>query len=312
MPDFVRAQKLLGYSFSDVSLLERALTHTSYANEHSERGHWDSNQRLEFLGDSVLGLVISTYMYANYPGMAEGELSRFRSNIVCEETLYEVASVFCLGEFMLFGRGEILTGGSRKISVLADCVESVIAAVYLDSGFESARRFVLDNLGFRKRIDSAGSCFAFSDHKSALQEFFHDPAVQIHVENTNRFFQFQGAAAYIFVFRGPEGKDFIGTDRFRRFIDPLFAQIYPAFHDRGLGSFPCFTELLLNKCDVRPSFVSQRLPLLSASVLFDRPWLRHPVRHLPSAVHDTRAGYRYRQHRNSEPEPASTVPGIRA
>ena len=186
MPDFVRAQKLLGYSFSDVSLLERALTHTSYANEHSERGHWDSNQRLEFLGDSVLGLVISTYMYANYPGMAEGELSRFRSNIVCEETLYEVASVFCLGEFMLFGRGEILTGGSRKISVLADCVESVIAAVYLDSGFESACRFVLDNLGFRKRIDTAGSGFAFSDHKSALQEFFHDPAVQIYYSITGR------------------------------------------------------------------------------------------------------------------------------
>lgn len=186
MPDLTRAQTLLGYNFNDVSLLERALTHTSYANEHSKRGHWDSNQRLEFLGDSVLGLVISSYMYANYPELAEGELSRFRSNIVCEETLYEVASAFCLGEFMLFGRGEALTGGSRKVSVLADCVESVIAAVYLDSGFENACKFVLDNLGFRRRVDSASSGYAFSDHKSALQEYFHDPAVQINYSITAR------------------------------------------------------------------------------------------------------------------------------
>lgn len=186
MTDLSRAQELIGYRFKNVSLLEKAFTHTSYANEHCANGHGASNQRLEFLGDSVLSTAVSTYLYRCYPGMAEGELSRLRSMIVCEETLYEVASFFCFGEFMRFGRGEMLTGGQKKISVLADCVEAVIAAVYLDSDYYTAEQFVLEKLGFSARIEKQAAGFDSSDNKSALQEYFHCPDVNISYEITGR------------------------------------------------------------------------------------------------------------------------------
>ena len=104
MTGFARVQELIGYEFRDLSLLKKAFTHTSYANEHCAKGHGDSNQRLEFLGDSVLSIAVSAYLYRNYPEMSEGELSRFRSAIVCEETLFGVASLFNFGDFILFGK----------------------------------------------------------------------------------------------------------------------------------------------------------------------------------------------------------------
>ena len=186
MTDLARAQELIGYRFNDVTLLKKAFTHTSYANEHCALGHVDSNQRLEFLGDSVLSTAVSTYLFRNHPGMTEGELSRSRSIIVCEETLFEVASLFCFGDFMLFGRGEVLTGGRNKISVLADSVEAVIAAVYLDSDYYCAERFILKNLGFEERIASMTAASEQSDHKTALQEFFRDPEVHITYEIRGR------------------------------------------------------------------------------------------------------------------------------
>ena len=186
MTDHTRAQELIGYRFKDVSLLNKAFTHTSYANEHCAGGHGDSNQRLEFLGDSVLSTAVSTYLYRNCPGMTEGELSRFRSMIVCEETLFEVASLFCFGDLILFGRGEMKSGGQKKASVLADCVEAVIAAVYIDSGYQTAEKFVLENLGFARRIDDQLQGLDFTDHKSALQEYFHCPDVIISYEIKGR------------------------------------------------------------------------------------------------------------------------------
>ena len=186
MTGFARVEELTGYSFSDSSLLRKAFTHTSYANEHSADGHRDSNQMLEFLGDSVLGLIISTYLYGKYPEMTEGKLSRFRSRIVCEETLCQVATEFELGDNILFGHGELLSGGKNKPSVLADCTEALIAAIYLDSDFSTVSGIVLENLGFRKRIEAAAKDFEAGDHKSAVQEYFGDPAYEVIYDITGR------------------------------------------------------------------------------------------------------------------------------
>jgi ribonuclease-3 len=186
MTGFKRVEELIGYGFSDEKLLKKAFTHTSYANEHSADGHRDSNQMLEFLGDSVLGLVVSTYLYENFPAMTEGMLSRFRSRIVCEETLGEVAREFDLGGFILFGHGEASGGGSGKVSVLADCVEALIAAVYLDSDFATVSRIVLDNFGFRQRIELAAGDYSKGDNKSELQEYYRDPSVSISYEIISR------------------------------------------------------------------------------------------------------------------------------
>ncbi len=186
MTDFSVIREICGYRFKNAALLRQAFTHTSYANEHSPRGHGDSNQRLEFLGDSVLSTVISTYLYGNYPEYPEGSLSRFRASVVCEESLCRVAVDFGFGELLLFGHGELLGGGREKPSVLADCVEAVIAAVYLDSDYVTCAGFVLNGLGFIERIKEAAPNFVRDDHKSALQEWFRSPDVNISYTITGR------------------------------------------------------------------------------------------------------------------------------
>lgn len=159
--------KKLGYSFADSSLITQALTHSSYANEKGRR-ECRSYERLEFLGDAVLQLIISDHLYSKYRELPEGELTKLRSRIVCEATLADCAKQLRLGEYMLFGRGEALTGGRTRASILADCFESVVAAIYRDSDMDNAREFVLRNLD--NKISDAVMGRVFVDYKTRLQE----------------------------------------------------------------------------------------------------------------------------------------------
>ncbi|MCD8353692.1 MAG: ribonuclease III [Clostridiales bacterium] len=158
-------EEKLGYHFRDPSLLENALTHSSYANEH-HMGSIHSNERLEFLGDSVLGMVTADSLYHTFPNLPEGELTRLRANLVCEGSLAMVARQLDLGSYLKLGKGEAGGGGGQRPSIIADAVEAVLAAVYLDGGISQARRivqrFILSN------IDQVQE--ASRDHKTYLQE----------------------------------------------------------------------------------------------------------------------------------------------
>lgn len=136
-----KLQRKLGYSFRDEILLRNALIHSSYANENRASGV-ESNERLEYLGDSVLGFVVAEYLYKTYPQRPEGELTRMRAEMVCEGSLAEVAATLELGSVLLLGTGEERTGGRTRASITADAMESVIAATYLDGGMEAARDLI--------------------------------------------------------------------------------------------------------------------------------------------------------------------------
>lgn len=158
-------EEKLGYRFKNRSLLTTALTHSSYANENRAKGV-ECNERLEFLGDSVLGLVVADYLYQTRKDWPEGELTRFRASLVCEENLDNVAHELNLGSYLLLGKGEEAGGGRTRNSIIADAVEAVLAAIYLDGGIDEARKmvktFILDRIGTR---DAANR-----DYKTALQE----------------------------------------------------------------------------------------------------------------------------------------------
>ena len=155
----------IGYRFGNITLLQNALTHSSYANEHWHDS-LKSNERLEFLGDSILGMVVAEYLYKNFPDRPEGELSRMRADMVCEQALSQVANRLELGGHLLLGHGEEQTGGRTRGSILADAVESVIAASFLDGGIDAAKgiitRFILCNVP-QSRMQN-------TDYKTALQE----------------------------------------------------------------------------------------------------------------------------------------------
>ncbi len=156
-------EEIIGYKFKDKSLLQTALTHSSYANEMN--GKVDYNERLEFLGDSVLGMITAEFLFENHPEMPEGKLTKTRASMVCEKSLHRFAQSIKLGEFMYLGKGEINTGGRERPSILADAFESLIAAIYLDAGFEEAKKFVL---GFISTADIEETII--TDYKTALQE----------------------------------------------------------------------------------------------------------------------------------------------
>ncbi len=160
-----KLEERLGYRFQNSQLLANALTHSSYANEHREEG-MPSNERLEFLGDSVLGMVVADHLYREHPNMPEGELTRIRASLVCETSLYETAKLLNLGSYLRLGRGENAGGGRKRPSILADATEAVLAAVYLDGGLEAARqlieRFII---GYEKEKQQEKR-----DYKTALQE----------------------------------------------------------------------------------------------------------------------------------------------
>ena len=155
----------IGYRFKNISLLQNALTHSSYANERWHNS-LKSNERLEFLGDSILGMVVAEYLYKNFPDRPEGELTRMRADMVCEQTLAAVAARIELGQHLMLGNGEEQGGGRTRASILADAVESVIAASFLDGGMEAARRiiekFILVEVPVKKLHNA--------DYKTALQE----------------------------------------------------------------------------------------------------------------------------------------------
>ncbi len=157
-------EEKLGYTFQDISLLEHALTHSSYANE--SRGRWTSNERLEFLGDSVLGMVVADHLYRTNPNMPEGELTRTRAALVREESLVQVAGQLGLGQYLRLGRGEEQCGGRGRPSILADAVEAVLAAVYLDGGIGSARKLI-----HRFILDHVTPAQETQDYKTLLQEY---------------------------------------------------------------------------------------------------------------------------------------------
>ncbi|MBQ7596821.1 MAG: ribonuclease III [Clostridia bacterium] len=164
MSDYLLIQEKIGYKFNNTELLKRALTHTSYANE-TGGDHNHSNERLEFLGDSVLGVITAEYFFMNYKTLPEGELTKRRAATVCEKALCEYAKDIDLGDFILLGRGEIVTGGNERPSILADAFEALIAAVYLDGGMDAAKGFVL------KYIEKAAKEHrGFKDYKTMLQE----------------------------------------------------------------------------------------------------------------------------------------------
>ena len=156
----------LGHTFSDLSLLQQALAHRSWCGE--QEGGAPSNERLEFLGDAVLGLVVAGYTYERYPDFAEGKLAKVRSAVVNARVLAEVAGSLGVGDVLLLGRGEEGSGGRGKASILADAFEAVLGAVYLDAGWDAARRLVLRELG--PAIARAGEEPDDFDHKSRLQE----------------------------------------------------------------------------------------------------------------------------------------------
>lgn len=162
--DLNKLMDRIGYQFNDADLLLHALTHSSYANEKNLKPFSD-NERLEFLGDAVLEVVSSDFLYSNYPDMPEGDLSKLRASLVCEPTLAFCAKDIDLGSFILLGRGEDATGGRTRKSITSDAFEAVIGAMYLDGGIEPASafisRFVLTDIEHKK---------LYHDCKTALQE----------------------------------------------------------------------------------------------------------------------------------------------
>lgn len=156
---------ILRYTFKNKNLIIEALSHSSYANEKKKSRH--SNERLEFLGDSVLSIVVSQYLFLHFKHLPEGELTKIRASLVCEKSLHKFAQQINLGDYILLGKGEENTGGRERPSILADAFEAVIAAVYLDGGIEAATDYVLRFVP--EDIDSRRSS-TFSDYKTALQE----------------------------------------------------------------------------------------------------------------------------------------------
>ena len=159
-------EKKLGYVFKDPSLLANALNHSSYANEHRAQGQ-ESNERLEFLGDSVLGFVTAEYLFELHRDLPEGDLTRQRAALVCEQSLHEVAKMLELGKYLKRGKGEEAGGGRQRPSILADATEAVFAAVYLDGGIEAASALI-----HRVLLDEEGEHAEelVQDYKTALQE----------------------------------------------------------------------------------------------------------------------------------------------
>ena len=173
MANFLELQDKIGYEFKQEKLLRQALTHSSFANEKHLRKHSD-NERLEFLGDAVLEIVSSDFLYKAYPDKSEGDLTKLRASLVCEPTLAFCAQEIDLGGFLLLGKGEDATGGRGRDSVVSDAMEALIGAIYLDGGFANAKefihRFILNDMEHKK---------LFYDSKTILQEI-----VQGHTDET--------------------------------------------------------------------------------------------------------------------------------
>ena len=160
--NFTEFEEKLGYSFKDKSLLELALTHSSFANENKLK---KNNERFEFLGDSVLGFVTAEYLFTEFKNRPEGEMTKLRAAVVCEKSLFKFAEQIDLGKYILLGRGEDSTGGRNRPSVVSDAFEAIIAAIYIDGGMEAVKPYIL-----RFIKDAVKRETSFKDNKSLLQE----------------------------------------------------------------------------------------------------------------------------------------------
>lgn len=169
---FELLEKKSGYHFQNPLLLKQAMTHSSYANEHKAKGYHD-NERLEFLGDAVLEVVSSEFLFRNYPALPEGDLTKLRASIVCEPTLALCARALDLGDFLLLGKGEEHTGGRKRDSIVSDAMEALIGAIYLDGGFASAKEFVLKFI-----LNDLENKQLFYDSKTILQEIVQENGTQ--------------------------------------------------------------------------------------------------------------------------------------
>ena len=157
-------EQKIKYQFKDKELLRKALTHTSYAYERNV----ESNEKLEFLGDSILEFISSEYLYLNFPKLKEGEMTKVRATVVCENSLYKVAKKLSFGKFLYLGRSELASGGNDRPAILADSVEAVIAAMFMDGGLEPAKKFIIENLA--DEIEIASKSVGLKDYKTVLQE----------------------------------------------------------------------------------------------------------------------------------------------
>ena len=157
-------EKNIDYTSKNKELLKTALTHTSYANTHGVQ----SNEKLEYLGDSILEFITSKYLYNNYTKLKEGEMTKVRATVVCEESLFQVARRLGFNEFLITGRGEQSPNGVKNKAILADSVEAVIAAIYLDSNLENAEKFIIKNL--KEAIEIESKHVGVKDYKTVLQE----------------------------------------------------------------------------------------------------------------------------------------------
>ena len=165
----------IGYTFNNKDLLLEALTHTSYANENNIT----SNEKLEFLGDSILEFISSEYMYENFPKLNEGELTKARATVVCEDSLYNVAKRLEIPDFIRVGHSERASGGNEKEAILADSIEAIIAAIYFDGGLEPAKKFIIENL--REAMNDATKRVGEKDYKTVLQEKLQEKG-EVHIE----------------------------------------------------------------------------------------------------------------------------------
>lgn len=157
-------EKSINYEFKNKELLKKALTHSSYAFENKV----ESNEKLEFLGDSILEFISSKYLYKNFPKLKEGEMTKVRAAIVCEKSLYEIAKLHNFSDFLYVGRSEIQNHGNTRQAIMADSVEAVIAAIYFDSGMEEAEKFIVENL--KEAALVASQNVGQKDYKTVLQE----------------------------------------------------------------------------------------------------------------------------------------------
>lgn len=162
--NYEEIEKNIDYTFKNKELLRTALTHTSYANVHGVQ----SNEKLEYLGDSILEFITSKYLYNNYKKLKEGEMTKVRATVVCEQSLFEVAKRLDFSEFLITGRSEKSSEGVKNKAILADSVEAVIAAIYLDSNLENAEKFIIRNL--KDAIEIESKHVGVKDYKTVLQE----------------------------------------------------------------------------------------------------------------------------------------------
>ena len=160
----VKLENNIGYKFKDKNLLINALTHTSYAFER----HIESNEKLEFLGDSILEFISSKYIYKNFPNLKEGEMTKVRATVVCEDSLYKIAKKHNFSDFLYLGKSERANNKEVRPAIMADSVEAVIAALYFDAGLEEAERFIVENL--KDEIELASKHVGEKDYKTVLQE----------------------------------------------------------------------------------------------------------------------------------------------